>query len=168
MWFWLLCSNNILLMSFYKLLFLICRIPRINKTVHVQICFCVNISVHTCFFCIFATFPYAYDLRLSPATCFWYVRVPTVLLSTAECGHYAIRPVARVSSSGNTTPHDPYNTALRCAEKCQWAHIIYTNTALHFSLYSKLMFQYAWSSLQHFSQIYFSRWLILHEIAHLC
>lgn len=122
--FWLLCSNNILLMPFYKLL----GIPGINETVYVQICFCISISVHTCFFCIFATFAYAYDLWLFPATCFWYLRVPIVLLSTAECGHYAIRPVARVSSSaGNTTPHDPYYTALWCAEKYQWAHIIHTH-----------------------------------------
>lgn len=45
--------------------------------------------------------------------CIWNLRVPIVLLSTAECGHYAIRPVARVSlSAGNTTPHYPYYTAL--------------------------------------------------------
>lgn len=38
-----------------------------------------------------------------------------MLLSAADCRHYAIRPVAPVSSSaGNTTPHDPYYTDVIC------------------------------------------------------
>lgn len=39
-----------------------------------------------------------------------------MLLSTADCGHYAVRPVAPVSSSANTTPHTTHIIQMLYAE----------------------------------------------------
>lgn len=112
-------------------------------------CFCINISVNT-FFC-----PCVWCLCVVPLPFYFhyfvYLRALIMRPSTAECGHYTVRPVAPLSSSaGNTTPWSIFYSGVMCW--CQWTHIINRHKYI------------LCSALE--SQISFSKWLILHAIIH--